>query len=104
MNGLARRLERLETAEGVAKRHFLWVDHASDGGLVHDGKFYPDTDALLSSLGLGPDGAFILGWQGKTQTAAELLAEAEERAKNPPPPVSIDDLGESAGSWWRRKA
>jgi hypothetical protein len=60
---------------------------------VHDGQFYANTAALLCALGLEPDGAFVFGWK-PGQTVAELLAEAEERKKNPPPPVSIDDLGE----------
>ena len=69
------------------------LNYASDGGLVCHGRFYADSEALLSALGINQGQAHVLGWQpGKT--AAELLAEAAERAKNPPPEVSRDDLGE----------
>ena len=95
MSGLTKRVDALErTGNSKEEKAFLFVHYPSDGGLVYGGKFYPDTDALLSSLGLEPDGAFILGWQGETMTAAELLAEAVERARTPPPEVTLDDLGE----------
>ena len=95
MSGLTKRVDALErTGNRKEEKAFLLVHYPSDGGLVYGGKFYHDTDALLSSLGIEPDGAFILGWQGETMTAAELLAEAAERAKNPPPEVTLDDLGE----------
>jgi hypothetical protein len=60
---------------------------------MYDGRFYADDAALLRALGHEPDGAIILGWK-PGETAAELLAEAEERAKNPPPEVTLDELGE----------
>ena len=66
---------------------------ATDGGLVHAGQFYADESALLHALGHGLDDAIVFGWE-PGQTAAELLAEAAEWAKNPPPEVSIDELGE----------
>jgi hypothetical protein len=93
MNSLEKRVDILEQESGTGSKAFLCVQYASDGGLVYDGRFYPDAAALLDTFGHGPDEAFILGWK-PGETAAELLAEAEERAKNPPPEVALDDLGE----------
>jgi len=94
MSRLERRIENLEnSADGKVTKAFLWVEHASDGGLVHGGRFYTDADALLNALGHSQGEALLFGWN-LGQTAAELLAEAEERAKNPPPEVTLDELGE----------
>ena len=95
MNSLEKRVDALEEANGAGEGRaaFLWVNHASDGGLVYQGRFYADVDALLRSLGIERGEAFLFCWT-PGRTAAELLAEAEERAKNPLPEVSLDDLGE----------
>ena len=93
MTNLAKRLDKLEQTTDKQGRNILWVEYASDGGLVCYGEFYSSTDALLQAKGYGPDEVLFMGWK-PDQTAAELLAEAAERAKNPPPIVTIDDLGE----------
>jgi hypothetical protein len=93
MSSLTKRVDALEQANGIEGKAFLWVTHATDGGFVYNGQFYADAAALLSALGLEPDGAFVFGRE-TDHTAAELLAAAEERAKNPLPEISIDELGE----------
>ena len=96
MSSIAKRVDKLEQGESKpAKqgRHILFVEYASDGGLMYYGKFYSSTDALLQAKGYGPDEALFMGRKSE-QTASELLAEAAERAKNPPPSVTVDDLGE----------
>jgi hypothetical protein len=62
MNGLARRLERLETAEGVAKRHFFWVRYTAGGGFIYGGTWYVDAAELAVALGHDPDTVLTLGW------------------------------------------
>jgi hypothetical protein len=96
MKGLTKRVDALEQEEGIQEKQeklVLWVEYASDGGLVHDGVWYADADALTASLGHEPDTVWMFGWQAG-ETAAELIAEAEERKRNPPPAVTVDDLGE----------
>ena len=93
MSSLAKRVDALEQVSDNEARPFLFVDYASDGGLVHQGTFYPSVDTMLKALGHERRGAHVLGGQtGKT--VAELLADAAERAKSPPPEVTLDDLGE----------
>lgn len=92
MSGLAKRVAALEQGGVKEARAFLWVNYASDGGLVYDGRFYSDAEAFLSALGIDQDNAHVFGWE-PGQTAAELLEAAEERARNPPPKVTREDLG-----------
>ena len=93
MSSLTKRVDALEQVPDNEARPFLFVDYASDGGLVHQGTFYPSVDTMLKALGHERSGAHVLGGQvGKTVT--ELLAEAAEREKNPPPEVTLGDLGE----------
>ena len=58
---LERRLEILERACGVKEKIILWVDRTADG-LLHNGKAYPDADAMLADLGLDPAEVLIVGW------------------------------------------
>jgi len=53
----------------------LVVFYPTDGGLVHDGKFYADADALCCALGYDQEDieVQIIGWNWGC-TAAELLA------------------------------
>ena len=88
MNSLERRVDALEQAHGKGGKPMLWVDHASDGGLVYGGKVYADTSALLSALGLEEGAAFVIGWEPGRQTAAELL----EAAQQPRPEASVEEL------------
>jgi hypothetical protein len=39
----------MEQKEDIRKEKLLWVEFASDGGLVHDGHFYQDTASLAFS-------------------------------------------------------
>ena len=60
---------------------------------MHDGQFYENEAAMLRALEHEPDGVHLFKHH-PSQTAAELLAEAEERAKNPLPEVTLEELGE----------
>ena len=93
MNNLTKRVDALEQVPGNESRPFLFVDYASDGGLVYRGVFYSSVDTMLKALGCERGGAHVLGGQAG-KTVAELLEEAAERAKNPPPEVTLDELGE----------
>ena len=102
MKGLEKRVETLEQQSGeqqsgVQNKSVIWSEWATYGGLVHKGKLYPDKEALFFALGIKP-GEVILFEDKRSRTAAEILREAEERAKNPPPEVTIDDLGEHGRS------
>jgi len=52
MSGLTKRVEALEGASGMEGKALLW-EYVPDGGLVYDGTFYADTDALLAAVGVG---------------------------------------------------
>ena|GEM_PF-5030008 len=82
MSSLTKRVDALEQASGIGQTRLLWVEYASDGGLVHDGKFYVDADALCRALGCEPGGVRPVGWTA-SQTAAELLTGSE---------VSLDEI------------
>jgi hypothetical protein len=93
MNRLTKRVEAMERGqEDVQKRKILMVSYPSDGGLEYDGVWYADTASLFNTLRYAPD-TLVLGIHLE-QTAAELITEAEERKRNPPPVVTIDELGE----------
>ena len=82
MNSLTKRLDALEQAgsKRKTKKAVLWVDFATDGGLVHEGQFYASCSALLHVLEYEQgDTVQIVGWQA-TQTAAELLTEVKKAA------------------------
>ena len=76
MKGLKKRVDDLEykTNTGENAVTFLWIDEATDGGLVHKGKFYKDSKALIRALGIDEQKeVYLFHWQA-THTAAELLA------------------------------
>jgi hypothetical protein len=70
MNGLTKRVEAMERETDIQEKHFAWVEYASDGGLVHEGVWYADADALAGSLGYDPDTVLVAGW---TPTVAKHL-------------------------------
>jgi hypothetical protein len=74
MNSLMKRVEAMEQAEGVAERHFLWVQYAADGGLVYEGIWYADPAALAVALGYEPDSVLVFGWRPGETAADELGA------------------------------
>ena len=76
MKNLKKRVEDLERAAGIGKKTnwYLWVDYTVDGGIVHNGRFYMDENALLRALGHTRDEVKFLSWPAG-KTAAELLAQ-----------------------------
>jgi len=61
---LEKRVAALEQATGKNKPALLFIDRTADGGLVHDGRFFPDDNALLVALGHGPDdNVLLLAWR-----------------------------------------
>ena len=51
MKSLAKRVDNLEHKAGK-EFHIICVDNAEDGGVIHKGKYYKDTNALLTALGI----------------------------------------------------
>ena len=68
MSNLTKRVDVLEKESGKGKKQSLWVEHAPDGGLVHDGQHYADADGLLNALGLEADDVILISWrQGESR-------------------------------------
>jgi len=68
MTNLTKRVDVLEKIISKGRKQSLWVEHAPDGGLVHDGQHYADADGLLNALGLKPDDAILISWrQGESR-------------------------------------
>ena len=83
MKSLKKRVADLERKAGKGKEAIIpiFVDLATDGGMVYQGKFYKDGEALLQAVGTkGVKGSVQFIHFHPTQTAAELLAQAEEAA------------------------
>ena len=83
MKALKKRIDDLEYKANTGEKAviFLWADNCLDGGIVHEGKFYEDCEAMLCDLGITQrEGVYIFGWPA-TDTAAELL-ERENRIRD----------------------
>jgi hypothetical protein len=71
MNGLERRVEKLEEALCIGLPVPLWAEVATDGGLFIDGQFYADAEAAARDAGGGIDNVIIFHWEASL-TAEEL--------------------------------
>jgi hypothetical protein len=63
MNSLVKRIAAVERSRGVGQKVFLWVEYVADGGVIYNGREYPDGVALAGELGVEPDDMVILGWR-----------------------------------------